>query len=215
MILTATTGLVVSGSTALKFFMHVDYGGDVDTYCHLQQANTVGLWYLAHDFVFEPVVGQLGDFTADFKKTCKLHEEELPEVMIPIDGDIREYKLNNIAAVWNFLRGSLKVQLIATIGSPLTTILSFHSTCVMNVLTHEAAYCLYPNLTLEHRATLLMSLTLPMTEVQAAAIEKYWQRGFEILTDVPTSWSCNPNSAVTFLCPRFIGDKHCYKIPFE
>lgn len=85
----------------------------------------------------------------------------------------------------------------------------------MNILTHDAAYCLFPKLTLEHRASLLIDLTLPMTEVQAAAVNKYSERGFEMMPSAPTFWTCDPNSALTFLRPRFIGDRHCYKINFE
>ncbi|KAJ3887460.1 hypothetical protein GG344DRAFT_80710 [Lentinula edodes] len=163
-----------------------------------------------------PVVSeQLNDFSADFSRICKHYDDETPPVDIPVQEDIREYKLKNIAAVWNFVRALLRVQLRATRSSPLTTTLSFHSTCVMNILTHDAAYCLFPKLTLEHRALLLIDLTLPMMEVQAAAVNKYSQRGFEIMSNAPTGWMCNPNSALTFLRPRFIGDHHCYKIDFE
>ncbi|KAJ4477724.1 hypothetical protein C8J55DRAFT_430551, partial [Lentinula edodes] len=185
--------LLVSGSTALKFFTRVDYGGDMDSYCHLPQAITVGSWFLAHGLLYIPVGEQLNHFSADFSRVCEHYDDETTPVDIPIQEDIREYKLNNIAVVWDFVRELLSVQLMATRGSPLTTILSFHSTCVMNILTHNAAYCLFPKLTLERRAT------LPMTEVQAAAINKYSQRGFEIMSNVPTSWTCNPNSALTFL----------------
>ncbi|KAJ3845634.1 hypothetical protein EV368DRAFT_6607, partial [Lentinula lateritia] len=200
------TGLIVSGSTALKFFTRVDYGGDMDCYCHLPQAITVGLWFIAHGLLYTPVGEQLNDFRADFSRICEHFDDESPAVDIPVQEDIREYKLNNIVSVWNFVRGPLKVQLMATMGSPLTTILSFHSTCVMNILTHDAAYCLFPKLTLEHRASLLIDLTLPMTEVQAAAVNKYSERGFEMMRSAPTSWTCDPKSALTFLRPRFIGD---------
>ncbi|KAJ3900395.1 hypothetical protein F5879DRAFT_809323, partial [Lentinula edodes] len=207
--------LLVSGSTALKFFTQVDYGGDMDSYCHLPQAITVGLWFLAHGLLYTPVGEQLDDFSADFSRICKHYDDETSSVDVPVQEDMGEYNLNKIAAVWNFVRGSLSVQLMATRGSPLTTILSFHSTCVMNILTHNAAYCLFPELTLERRASLLIDLTLPMTEVQAAAVNKYSQRGFEMMPIAPTGWTCNPSSALTFLRPRFIGDRHCYKIDFE
>ncbi|KAJ4475399.1 hypothetical protein C8R41DRAFT_923619 [Lentinula lateritia] len=213
--LQTSTGLIVSGSTALRFFTRVEYGGDLDCYCHLPQAIESGLWFLAHDFLFTPTGDQLDDFAADFTRLCKLYDDETPLGGNAVEEDIRDYKLDNIASVWNFKRGSLIVQLMGTLSSPLTTILSFHSTCVMNILSHDAAYCLFPNLTLERRASLLINLTLPMTEVQATAVNKYSQRGFDILRNAPTSSTCNPNSAVTFLRPRFVGDRHCHKITFK
>ncbi|KAJ3919877.1 hypothetical protein F5877DRAFT_3947, partial [Lentinula edodes] len=209
------TGLIVSGSTALKFFTRVEYGGDMDCYCHLPQAIAVGLWFLAHDFSFMPLGNQHDDFAADFVRICKLYDDESPPADTVEGADIGEYRLNNIASVWNFTRGRLTVQLMTTLCSPLTTIFSFHSTCVMNILTHSAAYCLFPKLTLERKESLLIDLTFPMTEVQAMAVHKYSRRGFDILQNAPTSSTCNPNSALTFLRPRFIGDRHSYKITFE
>ncbi|KAJ4489698.1 hypothetical protein C8J55DRAFT_390463, partial [Lentinula edodes] len=186
----ATTGLIVSGSTALSFFTRVPYGGNLDTYCQLSQAQTVGQWYESHGFTFAPTDKQNPLFTTDYL----------------LDDDIREYRVKNIESVWNFIRGQHRVQLIATRGSPLETILSFHSTCVMNILTHRAAYCLFPQLTLEDKTTLLIDLVSPLTEIQTAAVRKYALRGFTIIHQAPTSMACNANSALTFLRPRRVGD---------
>ncbi|KAJ3854697.1 hypothetical protein EV368DRAFT_13760, partial [Lentinula lateritia] len=190
----AATGLLVSGSTALHFFTRTFYGGDLDTYCQLSFSKTAGHWYLTHGYSFAPAEGQMNDFNADVDRVNAAIEEE------PF------YKLNNIAAVWNFKQGSQQIQLIATHMSPLHTIFSFHSTCVMNVLTHNAAYCLFPQLTLERKTTLLVDLQCPLTEIQMNAVKKYIDRGFDILHQAPVSMTSHPLSALTFLHPRFIGD---------
>ncbi|KAJ3872333.1 hypothetical protein F5051DRAFT_294997, partial [Lentinula edodes] len=202
----AATGLLVSGSTALHFFTRTFYGGDLDTYCQFSYSNTVGHWYLVHGYSFAPAEGQMNDFNADVNRVKAAIEEEPFVVAIPVETDIREYKLNNIAAVWNFKQGSQQIQLIATHMSPLHTIFSFHSTCVMNIFTHNAAYCLFPQLTLERKTTLLVDLEYPLTEIQMNAVKKYIDRGFDVLHQAPVSMTSHPLSALTFLHPRFIGD---------
>ncbi|KAJ3916317.1 hypothetical protein F5877DRAFT_46870, partial [Lentinula edodes] len=208
-------GLLVSGSTALGFFNHCSYAGDLDTYCQFEASFMAGEWFISHGFTFVPTFGQANDYNVDIGRVRKLRRDTPQAVALQVDSDIREYKLNNIAVVWNFKRRSLRVQLIATIGAPLETILSFHSTCVMNIFTHRSAYCLFPHLTLEEKKTLLINIQLPLTEVQANALSKYERRGFKIVHQPPLCSVVNETSALTFLRPRFVGDSHCYKVPFE
>ncbi|KAJ4478724.1 hypothetical protein C8J55DRAFT_561071 [Lentinula edodes] len=85
----------------------------------------------------------------------------------------------------------------------------------MNIFTHRSAYCLFPHLTLEEKKTLLINIQLPLTEVQANALSKYERRGFKIVHQPPLCSVVNETSALTFLRPRFVGDSHCYKVPFE
>ncbi|KAJ4464241.1 hypothetical protein C8J55DRAFT_407604, partial [Lentinula edodes] len=179
--LQGSTGLVVSGSTALGFFTRGHYAGDLDTYCQLLHSRVVGHWYQSHGYGYVPTDGQLDDLDADIDRVNAAIRADTPTIAVFEDTDIREYKLHNIAAVWNFQHGPRQIQLVATKYSPLKTILSFHSTCVMNVVTHRAAYCLYPKLTLESRATLLVDMEIPLTEVQAYAVDKYVRRGFSVL----------------------------------
>ncbi|KAJ3845792.1 hypothetical protein EV368DRAFT_90088 [Lentinula lateritia] len=96
----------------------------------------------------------------------------------------------------------IEIQLIATRGSPLETILSFHSTCIMNLLTYRAACCLFPQLTLEEKMTLLIDLVSPLIEIQDTAVRKYGMRDFTILHQAPISMAYNANSALTFLRPH-------------
>ncbi|KAJ4472851.1 hypothetical protein C8J55DRAFT_563092 [Lentinula edodes] len=208
-------GLLVSGSTALSFFNHCSYAGDLDTYCQFERSMMVGEWFLSHGFAFAPSFGQANDYFVDVERVRTLRRDTPQAVALQVDSDIREYKLNNIAVVWNFKRRLLKAQLMATIGSPLETILSFHSTCVMNIFTHRSAYCLFPQLTLEEKKTMLINIQLPLTEVQANALSKYERRGFKIVHQPPLRSVVNEASSLTFLRPRFVGDSHCYKVPFE
>ncbi|TDL14742.1 hypothetical protein BD410DRAFT_168231 [Rickenella mellea] len=68
------------------------------------------------------------------------------------------YLMSGVHAVFTFVsslecHGGIpaKVQMIVVQNSPLECILNFHSTVVMNVITHKAAYCLFAWMTLEER----------------------------------------------------------------
>ncbi|PBL03894.1 hypothetical protein ARMGADRAFT_1022453 [Armillaria gallica] len=56
-----------------------------------------------------------------------------------------EYADKSIADVEEFRNGTgAIVQVISSYGPPLDVVLSFHSTCVINVVAHQYTYCLYP-----------------------------------------------------------------------
>ncbi|KAF9065893.1 hypothetical protein BDP27DRAFT_1366057 [Rhodocollybia butyracea] len=48
------------------------------------------------------------------------------------------------AGVYNSVKAGMKIQLITARNSALDIILNFHSTIVMNVISHSHAYSLYP-----------------------------------------------------------------------
>ncbi|KAK0505516.1 hypothetical protein EDD18DRAFT_1061482, partial [Armillaria luteobubalina] len=60
-----------------------------------------------------------------------------------------KYFFNVIVSVKEYCNEEGKaIQVIALLGPPMDIILEFHSTCVMNVITSEFAYCLYPMATI-------------------------------------------------------------------
>ncbi|TDL13253.1 hypothetical protein BD410DRAFT_847146 [Rickenella mellea] len=75
----------------------------------------------------------------------------------------------------------LKVQMIVAEECPLDTILSFHSTIVMNLISHQAAYCLFAWTTLEDRHGVVVQEEVKRTR-HKAALAKYAARGFNIIT---------------------------------
>lgn len=125
----------------------------------------------------------------------------------------------------------LKVQCIIakSASSPLEIILSFHSSklvffvhsiscegelristaCVMNIISHEYAYCLFPRATIhEHRS--LMCCMTPNT-AQPLALKKYQERGFTIVeTTSPNQAGVDPGIPVG---ARYVGDSKCWTLP--
>ncbi|KAH7873117.1 uncharacterized protein C8R40DRAFT_1050423, partial [Lentinula edodes] len=197
-----STALLVSGSTALQFFNRDNYNGDLDSYCHFRLCKPVAEWLIGRGYLFEPIGKQTSEFDQTFSE-------------ISDDADIQDYTFDTIAAVWNFIRGSSKIQLIGTRGSPLETIFSFHSTCVMNIFTHRAAYCLFQKLTLEDKAAMLIDLQAPLNFHDMCPIRKYENRGFDIIHRPTFQQACDPSSSISFLALRYIGDSHCCRIPFH
>ncbi|KAH7869392.1 uncharacterized protein C8R40DRAFT_1024903, partial [Lentinula edodes] len=162
------TGLLVSGSIVLQFFNRETYNGDLDAFCNIRYCAIAGEWLISHGYSFQSKEGQPLDFNDSFSQ-------------ISNNNQTQDYNFNTVAGVWNFMRNTSKIQLIATCGAPLECIFTFHSTCVMNVFTHRAAYCLFSKLTLEDKVTMLIDLQAPLTERQMYPIRKYEDRGFSIM----------------------------------
>jgi hypothetical protein len=78
--------------------------------------------------------------------------------------------------------------------------------CVMNVISHRAAYSLYPTLTFERRCSLICAT---QGADQKAAREKYIQRGWAMV-EVP---ELSDTKASLLASTRRVGDCHCWTIP--
>ena len=118
----------------------------------------------------------------------------------------------------------LKLQVMVAKNTPMEVILGFHSStlllrvllqflppltmtsprpaCVMNVISYEKAYCLFPQATLEERRTLLSSSCRRKGKHRLAGLAKYAARGFKILYDLPRH-EVQPDPA-TPLYPAFL-----------
>lgn len=82
---------------------------------------------MGRGYLFEPVGKQTSEFERTFSEICEKENTTTETIAVADDSDIRDYTFDTIAAVWNFVRGPSKIQLIGTRGSPLETIFSFHS----------------------------------------------------------------------------------------
>ncbi|SJL14191.1 uncharacterized protein ARMOST_17646 [Armillaria ostoyae] len=117
-----------------------------------------------------------------------------------------EYADKSIANVEEFRNGSgVVMQVISSYGPPLDVILGFHSMCIMNVMAHQYAYCLYP------KATLIVKASIAQSGDDNNAIRaqnKYTDRGYRLL--------CHETSTPTLdfqLQSRSVGDRHCRTLP--
>ncbi|KAF9063880.1 hypothetical protein BDP27DRAFT_1206048, partial [Rhodocollybia butyracea] len=172
-----STGLLISGSAALQFFNCASWEADLDTYCIYSRCSEVGIWYMSIGYEFIPTTGQASKFTDDHASLLTMQKDGNLSTPEDYDGD-------HIARVWNFVRGTSKIQLIGSVHAPLQVVLSFHSTCVMNVITHTAAYSLFPDLTFNKKASVATKLSYPLTKKRHEAFQKYIERGYDIVATV-------------------------------
>ncbi|KAI0165885.1 hypothetical protein GGR57DRAFT_449131 [Xylariaceae sp. FL1272] len=107
--------------------------------------------------------------------------------------------LEEVSRVITFYKGNTKsnsrderkVQIVATKQQPVKAILNgYYTTCIMNFISWNKAYCIFP------RATLLFHETVPLTEPSDSNValhRKYSRRGYRIRT-APVYVSHDTNS---------------------
>ena len=114
--LQAQTGTLISGSTALQFFLRTLYvQSDLDLYVQRAARFEVGRWLLATGYNFVPTGAQPLSF-------------ELCAAWPPTDVTLGDYPgMLGVAAVYTFKRNSKTVQVIAAVHAPMEVILMHHS----------------------------------------------------------------------------------------
>ncbi|KAI0355447.1 hypothetical protein OH77DRAFT_1424945 [Trametes cingulata] len=213
--LQARTGTLVSGSCALQFFARTVYPeSDLDLYVHMRHRREVGRWLLREGYTFVPTAFQDERF-------------EVEVVHGMAQGAHGIYRMPGVAGILTFMRPApreirppsayvdveeeevegepqqqqqrmLKVQVIVAKNTPMEAILAFHSTCVMNVISYEKAYCLFPWATLEERRSLLSSSCRGRSTRRQAGLDKYARRGFALVSALaPEDIESDPASLAT------------------
>ncbi|KAH8092536.1 hypothetical protein BXZ70DRAFT_898267 [Cristinia sonorae] len=217
--LQARTGTLISGSTALQFFDRTSYpNSDLDLYIHPQFDRDVLLWLTDNGYTFVPEEEQparLEDAIETGRRVSRLIAQGLGWIIPHRQG---EYHFKTIQSVYSFRKPSpvenepdIRVQCMIAVHAPLEVILSFHSTCVMNVISFEKAYSLYPRATLHERRTFVNDLA--PSPARQRAYQKYTERGFHLCYGtVPNSSGVDPAFP---LGNRYIGDEHCWTIPLD
>ncbi|KAF5340168.1 hypothetical protein D9758_014991 [Tetrapyrgos nigripes] len=215
-------GLLVSGSTALQFFSDVVYpDSDLDTYVELVKFRPYADFLLEIGYVFDPIQGQpknVEDALAAALKKAKRFDFCLEDFDDDSDYDIPERYLgvnNGMAEVFNFQKDGKKVQVITCLKTPIEVILSFHSTCVMNVISHSHGYSLFPRATFEDRLSFHTPAFTTVKDKDKRAREKYTRRGWRIVRAPSASSYTRPNSECRDHGLRYIGDSCCWVIPLE
>jgi len=125
-----------------------------------------------------------------------------------------EYTLcHGVTDIFNFFKAGSKrkVQLISTRRCTMEVILNFHSTCVMNVITHNMAYSLYPYATYQQRRSLLCGSGGSKRE---EARVKYQDRGW-IMEQCIDILETRDRRSDFKSGRRRVGDARCWKIPFR
>ncbi|KAG8850658.1 hypothetical protein FRB91_008868 [Serendipita sp. 411] len=222
--LQAATGTIISGSQALQFFDRTYYpGSDLDIYVPCRDVTIVGNFFLSIGYLFEPNEKQLeSEFGTDCQQYLAHISSREPRTPVPEQEDEdedeeREYDWRFVAGVINFTkkvipdgREKLKVQLmvIEPQSSPLACILHFHSTLVMNLITHDRAYSLFPRATFIKRTGITIESTDRLGAV-SRAYGKYTMRDFKISLH---SQPLNDSNQLLIFGPRWVGDSETWTI---
>ncbi|KAI0323130.1 hypothetical protein GY45DRAFT_1212045, partial [Cubamyces sp. BRFM 1775] len=196
--LQARTGTLVSGSVALQFFDRTRYETNLDVFVYPYHRREVGEWLLSQGFRFVSAVGQDLYFNV---------------AVLPYRAP-RSSLHSGICAIYTFrrlLRGAqVNVQVIVARLAPIEAVLRSHSTCVMNVMSYEFAYCLFPRATLEERCTLL-NRSSHDGERRIEGMQKYRGRGFRVIESL--GWDEFLADSPFSFALRWVGDSHSWTIP--
>ncbi|THU97434.1 hypothetical protein K435DRAFT_889097, partial [Dendrothele bispora CBS 962.96] len=165
------TGMLISGSAAVQFFDNTVYpGSDLDLYVEIGKVESVAEFLLEKDYRFEPGERQPKDWKQGFLwcESAFRYYHSLGRIH---NGGHR--------GVFNFGKEGKRVQVVACCQTPLKVILNFHSTCVMNVISHSYAYSFYPHETFEERVS--VCVRLEANGRFSDACNKYARRGWSIV----------------------------------
>ncbi|KAG8867440.1 hypothetical protein FRC20_005758 [Serendipita sp. 405] len=217
----AETGTLISGSQALQFFDRAHYlDSDLDLYVSCRHTLTVGVFLLSIGYQFEPTARQLASPQGS---NCREHLEEVSSRTESVRrGSLfvdDYYEWAFIEEVYTFAKqhttygSQVKIQIIAVdpLSSPLACILHFHSTLVMNFITHDRAYSLFPCTTFLGRVGITLGRSGDLESLRKA-YAKYIGRNFRIsATPIPPM---NLPSPIKFGI-RWIGDRQTWTIELD
>ncbi|THU84815.1 hypothetical protein K435DRAFT_686821, partial [Dendrothele bispora CBS 962.96] len=199
-------GILISGSTALQFFERVTYqDSDLDLYVNIEHAAPLLFFLSQVHYVFVPrSINQ-----REFQRRLTANSLGLLR---------RRYEGRGIMIVFDYIRSGKKIQVIVTKQGPVDCILGFHSTCVINFISHSHAYSLFPYTTFESKATVRLERQLHPNDRSddnyEGAIRKYRERGW-IDTKLPSAAVYLRNHSEFYDGERSVGDAATWKIPLE
>ncbi|KAF8194110.1 hypothetical protein BJ912DRAFT_959383 [Pholiota molesta] len=208
------TGMLISGSTALQFFNRMVYpDSDLDLYLEHGFREDVGLWLLSIGYTYVPRPRSRGK---TFQDDLVLQPDILePFQMPPQQAFIQAgHSYLDAQCVFTFVKQDplRKVQMITSLDTPLERILNFHSTCVMNIITHNTAYSFFPRGTFAERRALSCISVSDETMANTIAQNKYRSRGWTIDQHITRDEFDDPTFAFARGL-RYVGDAQCWTIP--
>lgn len=201
--LQARTATLISGSSALQFLDRTIYdGSDLDLYVYDDMLKEVCEWIMSDGYVFVPRPGQ---------------QRDLDIAVLRYRDPIEIYDMPGIVNIIDLVRpeGGPKIQVIAADKTPMQVILGFYSTCVMNVISFEKAYSLYPMATFEKRCSLACAREGPIINTAGELARcKYMLRGWSTLRHVPQQEQDDIHSPFS-TCLRSIADRFSWVLPLD
>ncbi|TRM55925.1 hypothetical protein BD626DRAFT_415175, partial [Schizophyllum amplum] len=201
-----TSGAVISGSVAVQFFERRLFDGcDLDLYVERHTVSHVFAFLGGCGYAYRPNSGQpptLQDVLNNGGSLCRDTSEDT------------SYAMRSICGVFNFARRSSPdtiIQVLVATHTVLDVILGFHSTVVMNIITHRAAYSFYPLDTFVKRVAWQSYDTTGC--VAYAGIQKYRRRGWNI-QEFDSEGGRDDRGCATTTAYRVAGDEFCWIVPF-
>ncbi|CAA7267482.1 unnamed protein product [Cyclocybe aegerita] len=217
------TGALISGSTALQLLDRSHYeNSDLDLYVTHHSCKPIGLWLQSIGYQYEPKSTGRAPLALRKLETALEYVDPLERLKEHLLEGRKDHSFLDRSAsgylrvlnIYDFKKpndNNVKIQLMTTWHTPLECVLNFHSTCVMNFITYDKAFSLYPQGTFNERRSLAY---LPTIQGRKEVYEKYTDRGWKI---VKNGWwrECDdPNSAFAIGLRR-VGDAHCWTVPLS
>ncbi|PCH40738.1 hypothetical protein WOLCODRAFT_143200 [Wolfiporia cocos MD-104 SS10] len=176
--LQARTGTLIAGSTALSFFTRRSFGteSDLDIYVYMPHCGEVGNWLLEAGYVFQ------------HRRNEPTFEQMIADPASMVRREVDNYTIPGVARVLTFIRSvsdsdtQRQVHVVVALDNPLSVILGSHSTCVMNVIDYEKAYCLFARATIIERSTIFSASCLGLNRRRIEGQRKYAKRGYSIIS---------------------------------
>ncbi|KAG7093137.1 hypothetical protein E1B28_009420 [Marasmius oreades] len=206
------SGMIVAGSVALSIFAPVSFlPNNLDCLVSLANGDKVVNFLEAHGYMRKREDGDKGT-TADFVLAETAHSSSFTAFYHS------NPEIQSIVAYEKLLNNNLAtINIIFTSGSPVHAVLLHHSTCAMNLITHEVAMCLFPCSTMKlKKAIMLRGPTYFETNRNSVNIvaEKYKERKLTFVhPDFVTFMDALlPNSELNMF-GRSPGDTMCLTLP--
>ncbi|TRM65242.1 hypothetical protein BD626DRAFT_399153 [Schizophyllum amplum] len=191
------SGAVISGSFALKFMGRLNFSeGDLDLYVPHENAVVVAAFLESLGYSYSPRSAQEKDFelaATILQPAPPSNEEEA--------GYRSGSPYRSTIDAFTFMRDGVKVQIMTCRYGVVKAVLGFHSTAVMNIITCDSGYSLYPRETFENKRTLASY----SPSLHGIALAKYERRGWLIVLDPVHTEVINPRKEFGRLF-RYVGD---------
>ncbi|KAI4294440.1 hypothetical protein K525DRAFT_145583, partial [Schizophyllum commune Loenen D] len=195
------TGTVISGSVALHFFERTPVGdADLDLITEGQHAEHLISFITSLGYKYTPRHAQQKELQvairyARFRYAVRdQHVYPLPDTVL----DVLSFKAD-----------SSIIQVLIAANSAIDTILSFHSTPVMNAITFRAAYSLFPRNTFNNKAGIIFR-TMHASE----PIKKYKDAGYTLNSQCTERHYRSLGDEFSAYA-RYVGDKHTWVIDLD
>ncbi|KAF9033550.1 hypothetical protein BJ165DRAFT_1534503 [Panaeolus papilionaceus] len=191
-----SSGMVVSGLTALHFFARIPIRKPLlDLYVDRSHISTVVEWFEQRGYGHAKTEKTYGDSRTNIRQ--RLTRSAYRQSTIRLE----------------LYNGEANIRIFGCAASPLAVILGgFPSTALMNFLTYEKAYCMFPKATLDEFISL--AVVGPKDDDDMGAVNMIEEQGWSVVWQVGEGATRFPDGPfVTGV--RHPGDSMCWTVEFS